>query len=103
MTETDLRIIHSKLDSLSERLDKLEVQFNLIKGKTTVPNHNKIVEQQVYRGLGEVPCIFDTIREEDRLKPMGISCPCPRCSPYALSSGSFVDAGLEQKWGNEDV
>ena len=44
------------------------------------------------------PCVFDGMSKEDRMKPMCISCPCPKCSPYALSSGSLVDAGLNQQW-----
>lgn len=112
MTDTDLRLIHSKLNSLSERLDKLEVQFNLIRQLiekdvviSPVPSRPADLTKatQSYGALGEIPCVFDNIRGEDRLKPVGISCPCPRCSPYALSLGSFTDAGLKQEWGNEDV
>lgn len=31
-------------------------------------------------------CVWDSIPEEDRGKPMGISCPCPRCSAYSMAT-----------------
>jgi len=30
-------------------------------------------------------CIWENLREEDRTKPMGISCPCKKCSAYSMS------------------
>lgn len=30
-------------------------------------------------------CLWDRMSEEDRNKPMCLSCPCPRCSPYSLN------------------
>lgn len=31
-------------------------------------------------------CLFDKLSPEDRMKPMGISCPCKRCSPFSLNT-----------------
>lgn len=31
-----------------------------------------------------VPCMWDSIPQTDRMKPMGISCPCPRCTPSSM-------------------
>lgn len=30
------------------------------------------------------PCFFENLSPEDRNKPMGISCPCSKCSPYSM-------------------
>ncbi len=38
---------------------------------------------------GQIRCLWETISENDRLKPMGLSCPCPRCTPYSLSGGAI--------------
>lgn len=37
-----------------------------------------------YPKVLETKCLFDSIPVEDRMKPMGISCGCSRCTPYAL-------------------
>jgi hypothetical protein len=49
MTDTDLRLIHSKLNSLSERLDKLEVQFNLISDYINTSTENKCVKDYLLK------------------------------------------------------
>lgn len=33
------------------------------------------------KGL-EIKCLWDSIPVEDRMKPMGLSCPCMKCSAY---------------------
>lgn len=36
--------------------------------------------------IGDYPgCLWNNLSPEDRMKPMGLSCPCPRCSPYSIS------------------
>lgn len=34
--------------------------------------------------MPERKCLFESLRPEDRMKPMGLSCPCPKCTPYSL-------------------
>lgn len=34
---------------------------------------------------GGVKCVFESLSPEDRMKPMGISCPCKRCTPHSLT------------------
>ena len=31
---------------------------------------------------GDTKCLWDSIPVEDRMKPMGLSCPCRKCSAY---------------------
>ena len=33
-------------------------------------------------GPTSIPCVWDSLSPEDRKKPMMISCPCPKCSPW---------------------
>lgn len=32
--------------------------------------------------ISETKCLWDSIPVEDRMKPMGLSCPCRKCSAY---------------------
>lgn len=32
--------------------------------------------------IGDTKCLWDSIPVEDRMKPMGLSCPCRKCSAY---------------------
>ena len=34
--------------------------------------------------IGDTKCLWESIPVEDRMKPMGLSCGCRRCTPYAL-------------------
>tara|TARA_R110000765_G_scaffold7963_2_gene25960 strand:- start:2989 stop:3228 length:240 start_codon:yes stop_codon:yes gene_type:complete len=31
-----------------------------------------------------IPCMWDAFTEEEKRQPMGIACPCPKCSPTTL-------------------
>lgn len=74
-----LAVIDAKLDKLLEAKSKYTT--------ITPPSVN------VGQAYDSIPCIFDNI---DITKSMGLVCPCRKCSPYALSSGSLVDSGLKQ-------
>ena len=28
------------------------------------------------------PCLWGSFTEEEKSRPMGLSCPCPKCTPY---------------------
>lgn len=47
---------------------------------------------------GKIPCMYDTLTEEQRRQPIGLVCHCPKCTPYALSVGNLSDAGIPQEW-----
>lgn len=32
--------------------------------------------------IGDTKCLWESIPVEDRMKPMGLSCPCNKCSAY---------------------
>lgn len=113
MTETDFRLMQEKFDAIDKRLDALQVSITIIESyirtqlqhkyygpnkQTTLDNIQRITGAEL-----DMPCVWDSLSEEDRLKPMGISCPCRKCSPYSLSSGGLSDAGTEQTWREESV
>lgn len=50
----------------------------------------------------EQKCYFDSLSPEDRMKPMGISCPCKRCSPHSMSGGS-IESQTKDVWINIDL
>jgi hypothetical protein len=39
-------------------------------------------EQPKYDITRETNCLWESIPVEDRMKPMGLSCPCRKCSAY---------------------
>lgn len=107
LVQTDFDIIMKKLDKFEEDLKKLENEIKILKQQTPIPsiwpnNPNKVPapywgDLGIGKG-GAIPCYFDSLPPEDRMKPTCVSCPCPKCSPYALSTGSLVDSGTIQQW-----
>lgn len=71
MTAFDIITIYRKLDDLEQRLKKLE-------GDTY---KNPFHGAEVFR-VNKILCLWDSIKPEDRMKTIGMSCPCPKCSPY---------------------
>ena len=53
-------------------------------------NIKSLLESLEKRKRGEVKCFFESLSPEDRNKPMGISRPCRKCSPYSLG-GRYYD------------
>lgn len=99
--DTDIWLILKRLDAFEEELKKLEKEIRGLQKQTPVPTiwpNDPTSVPKPYNRLGQIPCYFDNLTAEERMKPMGISCPCPKCSPYSLSQGSLSDAGLAQVW-----
>ena len=38
----------------------------------------------ILRKETESECVWDTLSPEDRNKPIGLSCPCKKCSPWSM-------------------
>lgn len=113
ISDVDYSLLMLKLEKFQARLEALEKEIQAIKQLTPIPsvwpnNPSDLPKpRNPYRDLSNIPCAFDNLPPEDRRKPMGISCPCPKCSPYALSYGSLTDSGTKQEWrlakDNEDA
>lgn len=39
---------------------------------------------QVLKSRSEVKCVFENLTPEERTKPLGLVCFCPRCTPYSM-------------------
>lgn len=57
--------IEKKLDELDEKIEIIEKFLN-------------------YKNVNSTKCFFDSLSPEDRYKPMELSCPCRKCTPYSL-------------------
>ena len=89
-------ITHADYMRLVERIEKLEAFMKRELSRqpiTAQPARLDEVRRDAYeqlvqalerRNSGETKCFFETLSPEDRNKPMGISCPCRKCSPYSL-------------------
>lgn len=125
ISDTDWTLLVEKLDAIDKRLNTLENEVKELKPSYTpwqsqdpdAPYYRPVKESWPTdftkwgtfpkRAVLERPCIFDSLPPEDRMKPMGISCGCPKCSLYCLGGGSLQYVGPEQGWRlstvNEDV
>lgn len=103
ISDVDWDLLNKRLESVERSIDMLRAMFPV--PQTPTPSRPADLTKAVrpYGALGEIPCVFDNMPESEKMKPLCIRCPCPKCSPYALSMGSLTDAGLKQQWRNKDV
>ena len=92
---------------LDRRLKAIEDSIVVIKGYIDTQLRNKHYPStpadltkavRYYEALGETSCAFDGMSALEKMKPTGLVCNCPKCSPYCLSLGDLTDAGLKQQW-----
>lgn len=74
-----IEYLESKVEALNSYIDKQLREKYFGEGKVTNWATGKSTT-----GVGEQQCFFDSLPPEDRTKPMSISCPCRKCSPYSL-------------------
>ena len=96
VSDTDWEILERRLTEIERSLGVLQAYVDTSLKEKYYGNSGAI--GVAFTEVKSRPCVFDGMSKEDRMKPMCISCPCPKCSPYTLSSGSLVDAGLKQQW-----
>lgn len=83
MTQTFEQRIQSIEDQLKEIRKELEDSLALYKQRE-YPFTNGDISKFRSGAIGDTKCLWDSIPVEDRMKPMGLSCGCSRCTPYAL-------------------
>lgn len=80
MNQTIEERVQSIEDQLKEIRKELEESLSRYKDSYKNPIHSwKDIQ------LGETKsnkCLYDNLPPEDRYKPMCMSCPCRKCSPY---------------------
>lgn len=72
--------IEERMQSIEDQLKEIrkELEESLFRYKNPVHSWKDI---QAEWGRSN-KCLFDNLPPEDRYKPMCMSCPCPKCSPY---------------------
>ena len=96
ISDTDWALLDKRLEEIERSIGILQAYVDTSLKEKYYGNSGAI--GVAFTEVKSRPCVFDGMSKEDRMKPMCISCPCPKCSPYALISDSLVDAGLKQQW-----
>lgn len=102
LDDYDWELLNKRLESIERSIEMLKAMFPVPEYQMSSKPADLTRATRPYGALGEIPCVFDNMPESEKMKPMCISCACPKCSPYALSCGSLSDAGLKQQWRNKD-
>ena len=96
VSDIDWMLINRRLEEIERSLGILQAYVDTSLKEKYYGNSGAI--GVAFTEVKSRPCVFDGMSPEDRMKAVSVYCPCPKCSPYALSSGSLVDAGLKQQW-----
>lgn len=104
ISDTDYDLLNKRLESIERSIEMLKAMFPE-KPKPVEISDVQIIWDEITKPkyiAGRIPCMVETLTEEQRKMSLGLACNCPKCSPYALSSGSLQDSGLPQIWRNND-
>ncbi len=82
MNKQVLKQILDKLSSIENRLNIIERERRDHKYPNNNPDPSYWQRDSVYDSLVKGGCLFDNVKPGT---PMGMSCPCPKCSPYSMS------------------
>lgn len=80
--------IQERFQSIEDQLKEIrkELEESLARYKQSqYPFTNGDISKFRSGQIGDIPetkCMWDSIPVEDRMKPMGLSCPCRKCSAY---------------------
>lgn len=87
--EDRMQNVEDELKQLRKEMEDSIARYKVVQDGEKVPYY-----PFTYRDIskfhsgqaGNIPktkCLWDSIPGEDRMKPMGLSCPCRKCSPYS--------------------
>ena len=90
MNEDRVHEIIDLLQKLEQRLDNLEklMKPRVIESKPIELPQSNLAE--AYKKLADSGCMHRNFKPN---QPVGISCPCPRCTPYSMSYDVGVSNG----------
>lgn len=77
--------IEQRMQSLEDQLKEIrkELEESLARYKQSqYPFTNGDISKFRSGQIGDTKCLWDSIPVQDRYKPMGLSCPCRKCSAY---------------------
>lgn len=78
--ETRMDSIEQQLKQLRKEMEESIARYNAY-GKSYPFTHGDVSKFRSGQ-IGDTKCLWDSILVEDRMKPMGLSCPCRKCSAY---------------------
>lgn len=87
----------TELTELRQRVDRLEARLALVlAGAQPVQPavRPSAYDELMRRTQAQRGCMWDAIPLADRMKPMGLSCPCPRCTGYSSGVVDCQPAGV---------
>ena len=76
--ETRMQSIEDQLKEIRKELEDSLTQYK----QSQFPFTNGDISKFRSGQIGDTKCLWDSIPVEDRYKPMGLSCPCRKCSAY---------------------
>lgn len=84
--EQRFQSIEDQLKEIRKELEESLARYKVVDaiGKC-YPFMNGDISKFRSGAIGDIPeikCMWDSIPVEDRMKPMGLSCPCRKCSAY---------------------
>lgn len=76
--------IEERMESIEDQLKEIrkELEESLARYKQSNYLFPDYSGPTPYKNGQETKCLWDNIPAEDRYKPMGLSCPCRKCSAY---------------------
>jgi len=84
--EDRMQNVEDELKQLRKEMEESVARYKAVDavGKSYPFTHgdvSKFCSGQI-GNIPETKCLWDSIPVEDRMKPMGLSCPCRKCSAY---------------------
>lgn len=79
--EQRIQSIEGQLKELRKELEESLARYK----QREYPFTNDDISKFRSGAIGDIPetkCLWDSIPVEHRMKPMGLSCPCRKCSAY---------------------
>lgn len=78
--EYRMQNVEDELKQLRKDMEESIARYNAY-GKSYPFTHGDITKFRSGQ-IGDTKCLWDSIPVEDRMKPMGLSCSCRKCSAY---------------------
>ena len=80
--EERMESIEQQLVDLKKELDESLARYKNTQYPFTNGDVSKLRSGSI-RNIPETKCLWDSIPLADRYQPMGLSCPCRKCSAYS--------------------
>jgi hypothetical protein len=83
--EERMQNVEDELKQLRKEMEESIARYKTVENDEKMPyypfTHGDVSKFRSGQ-IGDTKCLWDSIPVEDRMKPMGLSCPCRKCSAY---------------------